>query len=299
MACPLCNHKHARPSWVGTTVYRGIKFPYVECRACGTIYCDPMPDDALVAEMYGPLYNAVEPGDCAGFTIEDPKAPQCVVEWLARSEPGLFVDYGCREGELLAEAARLGWRAGGVELDERVARATAQRTGLMVVTPADSALRPGCADVVHLGDVIEHMTRINEHLPAVLRLLRPGGVLLAQGPLEANANLFTWALRLSRALRGARLVESAPLHVLLATSRGQRALFERFGLVEAEYKVSEVAWPAPSHLSACDLKSPRSIALFALRRCSLLVSALRPDAWGNRYFYAGVKPGGAAENSHD
>lgn len=297
MSCPLCGQQYARPSWVGVTVYGGREFPYVECRACGTIYCDPMPDDAVVAEMYGPRYNSddsacgVEARD--GLVFEDPKEPRRVVEWLARSGPGLFVDYGCRDGELLTEAARLGWRAVGVEIDEGVARETAARTGLPVFTPSDERLRGVRADAVHLGDVIEHLTKMEEQFAAVLRLLRPGGALLAQGPLEANASLFTWALKTSRALRGARRVETPPLHVLLATSAGQRALFERFGLREVEYTVREVTWPAPARLRAADLRSPRAVGLFALRRCSQLASSLRPRAWGNRYFYVGVKPGEA------
>jgi SAM-dependent methyltransferase len=287
-------------------VYEAQEFPYVECEACGTIYCDPMPCDELVARMYGPQYaqgageGSGEASAPCGFALEDPKEPQRVAAWLGRLRPGLLVDYGCREGELLTEAARLGWRAVGVELDEQVARVTAERTGLQVVTPGDHALTPGCAAVVHLGDVIEHLTKMNEHLSAILRLLRPGGVLLAQGPLEANANLFTWALKASRRLRGARRLEMAPLHVLLATSAGQRALFERFGLEEVEYVVHEVSWPAPNRLSTSELGSPRAVALFTLRRCSQLASALRPGVWGNRYFYAGVKPGlgCAPENNH-
>jgi Zn ribbon nucleic-acid-binding protein len=166
-ACPLCDQEGSRPSWVGALVYEGREFPYVECVACGTIYCDPMPSDELVARMYGPRYvQGAEEGaasDDCGFAVEDPKEP--------------------------------------------------------------------------------------------------------------------------------RRVEMAPLHVLLATSAGQRALFERFGLEEAEYVVREVSWPAPARLSAAELRSPRAVALFALRRCSQLASALRPGAWGNRYFYAGAKVG--------
>lgn len=75
--------------------------------------------------------------------------------------------------------------------------------------------------------------------------------------------------------------------MLLATRVGQRRLFERFGLEELEFSVSEVSWPAPSTLTRSDLKRPRPVALFLLRRLSQAVSKLRPDRWGNRYFYAG------------
>jgi hypothetical protein len=79
----------------------------------------------------------------------------------------------------------------------------------------------------------------------------------------------------------------APYHVMLATARGQRAFFERFGLVATEFRLQEVAWPAPSRLSGSELFHPRSLILFMLRRLSQRLSKLRPSAWGNRYFYIG------------
>src|SRR5437660_5456709 len=121
-----------------------------------------MPDDSLVAEMYGKEYNCADAAidrECTGCALDDPRETERVVKWLARNEPGVFIDYGCRDGELLAAAARLGWRAFGVEIDREVARATSERTGVEVLTPDDNKLKNDVADVVHLGDVIEHLTR--------------------------------------------------------------------------------------------------------------------------------------------
>ena len=286
-ACPLCACGHAGKSWLGSTWYRGREFPYVACRACGTLYCAPMPDAATLAQMYGADYTQ-EGG--AGH-VENPKEPERVVAMLRRLTPGTFVDYGCGEGELLVEAERAGWRAAGVEFSEEVARRVSARTALPVYTrPHERADFPA-ADVLHLGDVIEHLTRLDEQMPDILRLLKPGGLLLAQGPLEANASLFTSALAGVRRLRRGRRTEMAPYHVLLATASGQREFFRRFGLEEIDYALREVAWPAPSSLSWADLVHPRAIGLFTLRRVSQVLSALRPDRWGNRYFYVGRKRG--------
>jgi SAM-dependent methyltransferase len=287
MACPLCNHENARPSWVGSTFYRGREFTYVECLSCRSLYCSPMPDTGTLSEMYGPDYVTSfqeDPG------IDDPKEAMRVVRWLRARPEGTFIDYGCGTSTLLSEAAKLGWQAVGVEFDDEVAKAVAQRTGARVVSqPLE--LEDASADVLHLGDVIEHLTEVNRLMPEILRLVKPGGLLLAQGPLENNATLFTVMLRLSKSLRGARQTEMAPYHVMLATAPGQRRLFERFGLETLEYTVREVAWPAPSRLSLSDLKRPRAVGLFTVRRLSQAVSAIRPNRWGNRYFYAGRRKG--------
>lgn len=237
--------------------------------------------------MYGLEYTQEDDGS---LSVENPKEPNRVLEILAREQAGVFVDYGCGSGELLVEAKRIGWQAFGVEFDTEVAHKVETKTGCRVFTDPNDATDFPQADVLHLGDVIEHLTRLDEQFPEILELIKPGGLLLAQGPLENNASLFTFALATARKLRPARRTEMAPYHVLLATSQGQRDFFSRFGLEEVEYKLREVSWPAPVGLAASDLKNPRTVALFGLRRISKAASALRPSKWGNRYFYAGKKP---------
>ena len=291
MACPLCGHPVGRPSWLGGTVYRGKRFGYLECLACKSLFCDPMPNGDDLTAMYNIDYAKVGRG---GPDTDDPRERAHVLDWLRRLGEGTFVDFGCGEGGLLAEVAGLGWRAAGVEMDPAVANTVAGRTKLTVVSDPDQLLASGAApaDVVHLGDVVEHLTDLDRQMLRILGLVKPGGVLLSQGPLEASPTLFLLALRLARAVRPRRL-DFPPYHVLLATAKGQRTCFRRFGLEELEYVVREVEWPAPSRLSASDLVRPRLVALFLARRLSQAVSACFPNAMGNRYFFAGRRLAGA------
>ncbi len=271
---------------MGAVHYAGQEFEYRECRNCASLYCSPMPNPELLERMYGPEYAANFAHDPA---IADPKQPTRVLHWLRTLPRGTFLDYGCGQGELLTAAREAGWKAVGVELSAEVATQVAARTGATVVS--DTTHLPGggqaLANVLHLGDVLEHLTVMDRQIPEITRLLRPGGVLLAQGPLEANNCLFTLGLKLMRGLTGRKPVEMAPYHVTLATATGQRALFRRFGLQEQEFLLREVAWPAPAFLRPADLKRPRSVALYSLRKVSQACSSLRPGSWGNRYFYAG------------
>ena len=283
MACPLCDEKHYRSSWLGATVYKGREFPYVECLACSSLYCEPMPDAEALAQMYGPSYAMSFSPDPS---IDDPKEPQRVLDWLAKTERGTFIDYGCGEGKLLEAAAESGWDVLGIEFDDEVVRRLTERSGLKAMTSRAALASEPIADVLHLGDVIEHMTNINEQMPAVLNLIKPGGLLIAQGPLEANFNIFTMGVRLSRSLRPSAKSELAPYHVMLATKEGQEECFRRFDLAKQEFDVTEVSWPAPTRLLRSDLAKPRAVGLFALRRLSQAVSSIQPE-WGNRYFYVG------------
>ena len=233
--------------------------------------------------MYGASYGSCSPPDA----VADPREPRWVLDWLDRLPASSFVDYGRAGGELLVEAASRGWKALGVELTPEVVEETSRRTGLPVLTVEGALAKGACADVLHLGDVLEHLTDLDRELPRILSLIKPGGLLLAQGPLEANGNLFTWTLRLARSMRGRPPIEMPPYHVVLATVEGQWALFRRFGLTAVEERVTEVSWPAPSRLSLSDLARPRSIGLFSLRLASRALSRLSSGRWGNRYRYAG------------
>jgi SAM-dependent methyltransferase len=245
-----------------------------------------MPDAQTLATMYGPDYSKAETDD---GTIDDPKQPEKLLAVLRRRTPGCFVDFGCGSGSLLVQARRLGWKALGVEFQSDVVRSVAANTGCDVLLGIDS-LRSSLsvpADVLHLGDVVEHLTNPYNILRELVPLLAPGGWLVSQGPLEAGPCLFAATIRIARRLRTAGPVEIPPYHVLQATVQGQRSLFDRVGLRSLEYIVTEVDWPAPTNLSWRTARQPRNLALFLLRRLSRGASVMSGGRFGNRYFYVG------------
>ena len=224
MACPLCRSDPSGPSWLGSTFYRGRQFDYIQCHCCGTLYCDPMPDHETLAQMYGLGYSESFHEDPH---VVDPKQPHRTIEWLGKTGKGTFIDYGCGDGSLLGEAAELGWQTYGVEFDPEVAGRAEGKTGLKIFSDPSALLNEagGPADVLHLGDVIEHLTALDRQMPEILGLLKPGGILLAQGPLEGNPNLFLMFLRLSRSIRKAQAVRDGPVSRPARHRRGTKDVF--------------------------------------------------------------------------
>ena len=107
MRCPLCDAACTAPSGFGAVAFDGRRYDYRECRRCGSSACDPMPDAEALARMYGPAYASAGGADAS---VEDPKAPEQVIARLRSRSPGVFVDFGCGSGSLLALARDLGWR---------------------------------------------------------------------------------------------------------------------------------------------------------------------------------------------
>jgi SAM-dependent methyltransferase len=287
MNCPLCDSDESDRAWLGRTVYRAKVFDYRECVRCGSLYVSPMPDEDDLAQMYGEDYGQFLDVETAHSGNDGSRR---VLDHLATLKPGNFLDYGCGAGSLLRSVSELGWKCFGVDFDRSNTTRIREKQEIEVagdLSDIDDAI---CFDVVHFGDVLEHLTDVNTQIPPILARLSTGGAMIAQGPLEANANLFLYGLRLKRLLRPTDST-MPPYHVSLATARGQRTFFERFGLTETDFSVFETAHPAPDRLTAAELKSPRLTALWAMRAVSQTVSHVSPGMMGNRYFYIGHKRG--------
>ncbi len=297
--CPLCAGVGDQPGWAGKVSFEGNLFRYLECRECRSQFCNPMPDQDLIAKMYGPQYlELTESAD----PIEPNQGRQneLVTEQLVKlsgssiGSVGTFLDYGCGAGGgRLLSAQSLGWSVVGVEVNSEIARLVSDSLGLQCLTVQDAEkLDRPIADVGHLGDVVEHLTEPLTQIQTFIKLIKPGGFILAQGPLEANRNLFEWSMRLSGKRNLERVLEFPPWHVILASANGQRRFFELCGLETISFNISEIDWPAPARLRPAAYKDKRLLALYLLRRASKAVGKLKIRDWGNRYFYVGRVPKG-------
>jgi 2-polyprenyl-3-methyl-5-hydroxy-6-metoxy-1,4-benzoquinol methylase len=234
--------------------------------------------------MYGADY-AVGPDP---YDVDSPRDNIEVVEVLKAQPPGRLLDFGCRDGALLeVVGAETAWAMIGVEFDHTVVALTAQRTGVEVFTYPDFLRGDvGRFDAIHLGDVLEHLTDLDSQMPALLSSLRPGGLVLAEGPLQAGPSIFEVTVQATQALRSHKPVFQPPHHVIQATAHGQRRLFARHDLTELSWHLYEVDWPAPSRLRRSDLSHPRTMALRALRVISQATATVA--GFGNRYRYVGA-----------
>jgi SAM-dependent methyltransferase len=272
---------------MGATVYRGTRFEYQECEECGSAFVAPMPDGETLGQMYGDDYGqfiSLEEAHSGGEGTER------VLRELQKVDAGRFLDYGCGGGYLLREVAKLDWETHGIEFDRTATERIRDASGAMVVTSIDELPADVRFDAVHMGDVIEHLTDVDTEMPRILERLRPGGLLIAQGPLEANFNLFLVGLRLKKLVRDTDST-MPPYHVMLATGRGQKRLFTRFGLEQIAFDIFEAAHPAPEKIRFADVKNIRLTSLYVLRKLSQTFSGAFDSSAGNRYFYVGRKVG--------
>jgi SAM-dependent methyltransferase len=134
---------------------------------------------------------------------EDPRVPvasgagradrqvRMLASVLAEADrPQLIIDIGCGDGEATSLVHRLGHPVVGIDWST-MALGRARRHGLTLVQggidPPGLPLATGSADVVIMGELIEHLVDTDSALDEVHRVLRPGGRLLLTTP-----NLAAW-----------------------------------------------------------------------------------------------------------
>jgi len=144
-----------------------------------------------------------------------PNGAFVMLHWLARARAALIppatragavlVDIGCGGGVMAPHLAGKGYRHVGVDFTGSALRQAAAH-GVTVVQGDATALplADGCADVVAAGELFEHVPDLSAAVREACRVLRPGGLLVAD---TVNA---TWAARLVAVWLGERIPGGAP-----------------------------------------------------------------------------------------
>lgn len=231
------------------TEFNSKRFGYHTCGNCNTVFVDPVPDVGTFSKMYAQheyhdqFYQ--DDSNLAEYRVS--------VERLSRhlEQGSRVLDYGCGMGHFLIALREQGFEPFGVEFDPDAAKAAALRTQCEVVS-VDAFLQSHIDqpyDAIHLGDVLEHLPDPAATLAQLVRHLRPGGLLYAEGPLERNASPVFWARSLmggiKRRLKPGLTAKHPPTHLYFTGSQQQRAFFSRVSpkLKLEHWEVFETGWP--------------------------------------------------------
>ncbi len=264
--CPVCCGVDVRPSLFGGHRYAGSRYDIVRCRGCGLYLVDPLPTDELLMAVYtGPEYfdDYVTPGGGTTGYVDSFAAPDefddmVLREIGCRQAGGRLLDIGCAGGRFLARGRDAGYEVFGVEPNSAMAEHAARALGLDVWCGALEALperfAPGSFDVVHLGDVLEHLRDLEGTFAQIHRLLRPRGLLVLQQPMTYNRTLFNALLRVNMWLKRDRHSTFPPLHLWEFTPRSLRRILIDRGFEILHMRTFERRPPAPADAAPASLK---------------------------------------------
>lgn len=246
--CPLCEAQEGVPAFPYAIRFANQIFRYLRCSDCRTVFVDPVPDAACFAQMYDKANYHDSHYSASDLT------PYRQAAALLRQFAQLgstVLDYGCGVGHFLQALKAEGFDPYGVEFDAPAAAAAADHVGCRVVTVADfdRADAGQLFDVIHIGDVLEHLPDPAATLSGLLTRLQPGGLLFVEGPLETNPSPVYWVARLfggvKHRLRPAEIGAGVPTHLFRTSALAQSRFFrQRFPILKPLFwQVSESGWP--------------------------------------------------------
>lgn len=183
-ACRLCG-RHERHK-----LFRKFGYDLLRCDGCGLVFVGDPPSELEVEAFYSAAadYHSelLDPANPAFERMRGIARQHLAM--LGRSIPkpqGLkLLDIGCSSGLFLDEARKVGFDVHGAELSPDTAR-FARDHFCLDVQPGDwrnGGYDDASFDVITLFDVIEHLPDPKSELQAIMRLLKPGGILLQSTP---------------------------------------------------------------------------------------------------------------------
>jgi SAM-dependent methyltransferase len=193
--CPLCNAADFKELYVAKDRHYGISgfFRVVCCLKCFLVMLNPMYSDLELAAFYPGDYYAYQDNfqtrkwrefarRILGYHVgtKDPRF----------EKPGSVLDLGCGSGWFLEGMRRLGWDTYGVEISEQAALLGRKSRGLRIFhgTLKDAKFPSMFFDYVRANHSFEHISRPNETLEEIRRILKPEGKLLIGVPNISGLN---------------------------------------------------------------------------------------------------------------
>lgn len=178
--CNVCN----------SDTYLAVKkdgYELCECSKCKLVFVNPMPTNDDLNKLY-----SSETGYQKHKTLvkkiskEQSDNYSKIIHYLKKSQNcngSRLLDIGCSSGDFLVLAKEAGFSVEGIELNEATASVARER-GFKIYSGrlSDYDLSEGQFDVVHLGDVIEHVQNPHEFIGDINKLLKPNGFLVITTP---------------------------------------------------------------------------------------------------------------------
>ncbi len=203
MNCPVCLNPSTVPAFAGSdTLFEMTpqEFNLQSCAACHSLFLNPLPSPDAISGFYPSQYwwSAARPGLLKRLEAIYRKVAlrghiRFIMTALSGSPNGQrLLDIGCGSGTLIGLLKKRGLSVLGIDTSEEASQLAAHESDVRVIVGRLDQAGFGISsfDIVTMFHVIEHVTNPREVLGEVQRILKPGGILIAQVP-----NIDSWQFR--------------------------------------------------------------------------------------------------------
>lgn len=169
----------------------GDEFALVRCRRCGLVYVNPAPGPEEMERYYPPSYYSSRRSFYEPLTISS--RVRKIIKAAPAPKRKAILDVGCGRGGLLAEMKKLGWEVHGTELSDNSSALAKEEFGLDIIKgdihgaggvggTGGARFDDSFFDAVTMWHFLEHARSPSAVIKEAVRILKPGGLLIAAVP---------------------------------------------------------------------------------------------------------------------
>ncbi len=273
----------------------GHQFPVARCLQCDLRFLRVQPEGESLAKLYWAEYFTVDyrcgrsdthSFDERAFRVENRGLLERFAPLKPKQGPARLLEVGCASGWLLKHASEQGWQVRGVELSEHAVK-HARGLGLDVAqgTLEQAHYANASADLIYMGDVLEHVPDCGATMREVARVLAPGGAFFLRGPITTHSLARRLGLALYTALRRDIVLREPPYHLWEFTPRSLARLMREAGLEVTVIEQAKIA-PGRPHGRKSALQS---VVMAAIDLVNMPITRLF-NAFGDRVVMVARKP---------
>ena len=243
--CPLCAGKGSDLAFPYETNWNGNEFQYIGCDECGTAFLVPQPSETDFEKMYAKEnyydahYNNIELGH---YKVS-------IANMMKYCDGRRSIlDFGCGNGGFLTVAQQNDFLCCGVEYNDKVIEKAHQNSGVPVHNFEYIKKSGQEFDIIHLGDVLEHIPAPRAMIEELRELLSPDGLFFIEGPLENNPSLVYFSAVSIKAARRNLKIDSpgtfTPNHLFLTNKKAILYFFSEVLKFRClNFEIYETGWP--------------------------------------------------------
>lgn len=169
------------------------KYDEMQCENCKLLWVEPMPTEKEIQEHYEKYYeHRREAGKSETLksqllrliTLKKTRDGKYLSKIIKHTEKGLFLDFGCGEGDILLLAKKKGFDVLGIDWATEVQEKLKKYDIDVKITNCLSTanIKESSVDCISATHVLEHLLDHKRFFDGVKKLLKPNGVFASKVP---------------------------------------------------------------------------------------------------------------------
>ena len=247
ISCLLCGSTNNKISFPYNIIFFKSKFFYHKCSDCNCVFINPIPTDDDFKKIYQhDNYHAEHYVEIDSSQYEE--SVELLSKYISNSDAKVL-DYGCGYGHFLKALLNRNFKAEGFEFDKAACTKAEQFSGCKV-HPINQLvnIEKNTFNVLHLGDVLEHLPDPHQTLEKLIMLLDSNGIIFIEGPIETNPSPVYWAAKLFGFIKKTFLSKDnngKPTHLIRVDAKTQKDFILKINSrIEClHWEIYETGWP--------------------------------------------------------